>query len=255
MQVKKINGMNTIILNEGEIVNITNNKNKQTIIVNSNEENIIVQNYLELKSKNICENWLELFKKTMKLGYNIVTSRYGEDNKLFLRIKFNTTMKRRIKMSIIYNIKVELVKRSDCVNGFNEIIDTYLCTYDLPEDVYKYLFISIFEFIIKQYVNTNEWRVWEESWDILEMLNSYPVIEIDYPNLTSEFRELLQNIITNLKNNNDIKNIIDFNKYTCDLKKDNENNIGIDLNSDLEGLKRLSDLYENSQKEKTRVYK
>ena len=71
----------------------------------------------------------------------------------------------------------------------------------------------------------------------------------------AEFRELLQNIITNLKNNNDIKNIIDFNKYTCDLKKDNENNIGIDLNNDLEGLKRLLDLYENSQKEKTRVYK
>ena len=49
MKFIKVNGINTLILNDGESINISSNKNSQTIVVSNYEENIIAQNYQEQK--------------------------------------------------------------------------------------------------------------------------------------------------------------------------------------------------------------
>ncbi len=259
MQIIKINGINTLILNEGESINISNGKNSQTMVVSNNEEHIIAQDYQDLKNKNIdeqnkniCENWLELFKKTMKLGYNLTSSNYGIDNKLSLKVTlFDPWIREKTKF---YNTRIDLLKIHN-IKGDYEIIDSYLNTNNMPKDVYKYLFVDIINFIIKEFYQNKYFQSFNSICPISFPINKIPSIEINCQDLDEELNTIFNNIINNHNNNKSVDNIVNFIKHNTNLKNYNQNNIGIDPSDDLKDLKRLSDLYENSQKEKTRVYK
>ena len=259
MKIIKINGINNLILNDGESINISNGKESQAIVVSNNEENIITQNYQELKNKNLneqnknlCEIWLELFKKATKIGYNLTSSNYGIDNKLSLRINLCDSV--IIEGTTFYNIRVDLLKIKN-IKGDYEIIDSYLNTNNMPKDVYKYLFGDIISFIIKEFFQNSYFKSLNSICHILFPINKTLPIEFNCQNLDEELNAIFNNIIKNHNNNKSIENIVNFIKYDTDLKNYKQNDIGIDLNSDLKDLKRLSDLYENSQKEKSRVYK
>lgn len=259
MKFIKINGINTLILNDGESINISNGKESQVIVVSNNEESIITQNYPELKkinineqNKNLCEIWLELFKKVTKTGYNLTSSNYGIDNKLSLRIDLADSV--IIGGTTFYNIRVGLLKTKN-IKGDYEIIDSYLKTNNIPKDVYKYLFGDIINFIIKEFYQNRYFKSLNSIYPILFPTNKTLPIEFNCQNLDEELNAIFNNIIKNHNNNKSIENIVNFIKYDSDLRNYKQNDIGIDLNSDLKDLKRLSVLYENSQKEKSRVYK
>ncbi len=259
MQIIKINGINTLILNEGESINISNGKNSQTMVVSNNEEHIIAQDYQELKNKNtdeqnkkLCENWLELFKKTMKLGYNLTSSNYGIANKLSLRINLCDSW--IIGGTKFYNTRIDLLKIHN-IKGDYEVIDSYLNTDNMPKDVYKYLFVDIINFIIKEFYQNKYFQSFNSICPISFPINKIPSIEINCQDLDEELNTIFSNIIENHNNNKSVNNIVNFVKHNTDLKNYNQNNMGINPNGDLKGLKRLSDLYENSLNENTRVYK
>lgn len=116
--------------------------------------------------KKELDEWLNLFKKTHDLMQKIVFSEYGKKQKLSMHIKFSESSSGRIDWQ---TVAVYLQKGT-------EIIDDNFYFVTSNSEVYKYILINTFPYILKKdFANWKSFIFFNNS---TETLNPYPLEEI-----------------------------------------------------------------------------
>lgn len=192
--------------------------------------------------KKELDEWLNLFKKTHDLMQKIVLSEYGKKQKLSMHIKFHESSSGYINWQ---TVEVYLQKGTETIDD-----NFYFVTSN--SEVYKYILINTFTYILKK--DFSNWKSFILLNDLTETLNPYPLEEvppiiIDVASLNKDNSanwELLEQMITSyhyeklgIKENKE--------EIIYDLDNIKEDYLPIYLNKARQDYEELSSFYEEIQ--------